>query len=224
VLTVDVPDSVLVNDELPAIPPIFGWTESLVPLSGPSNGVVSFDPVGSYTPNPGFVGTDMFSYTVNPVISTADVDSAGVPLQATVTIFVTNAPPAARPDSYTTPQDTTLLVPPPGVFANDFDTDGDPLSIDSILTPPSHGSLTLSFSSGGITYVPDPGFVGTDTFVYLLHDSFAVTSSDVTRSGLGSSANGHHRGDRFGANNDTEDDINAGADTAPRSDRDDRTR
>jgi P-type conjugative transfer protein TrbJ len=36
---------------------------------------------------------------------------------------------------------------------------------DGILTPPSHGAASDDFGTGVITYRPNPGFVGTDTFV-----------------------------------------------------------
>jgi hypothetical protein len=74
------------------------------------------------------------------------------------------------------------------VLTNDFDTDGDPLSIDSILTDTTHGALTLDLATGAFTYVPNAGFVGTDSFVYLLHDDFAFTKSDVSGAGEDSSA------------------------------------
>ncbi len=198
VLTVNAAEGVLANDTYPST------TFPVVELSGPANGLLLFSADGSftYTPNTDFVGFDSFTYGIfapqNPPTPTlgpasADVTGSGqaggqLLTSATVTIAVTNAPPVAVDDSYSTPQDTTLTIVAPGVLGNDFDSDGDPLSIESILTDTTHGALNLDLASGAFTYVPDEGFVGTDSFVYLLHDEFALTKSDVSGAGVDSSA------------------------------------
>ncbi|MGH2544495.1 MAG: Ig-like domain-containing protein, partial [Ardenticatenaceae bacterium] len=50
-------------------------------------------------------------------------------------------PPVAADDQYTVTRNTPLDVPAPGVLANDFDPDGDPLTalVESF---PAHGDLT----------------------------------------------------------------------------------
>jgi Bacterial Ig domain len=184
VLTADVPVSVLVNDDIPAISPIIGWSASLVPLSGPSNGSVSFDPVGSYiyTPNAGFVGADVFSYTVNPVFATAGVEGAGTLLQTTVTIEVTNELPVPGDDFYSTTQDTVLNVAATGVLANDVSPDLDPFQVNGVALGPTNGTVTLNVD-GSFVYTPNPGFVGADSFIYTLIDSFLVSGADVGSAG-----------------------------------------
>lgn len=67
-------------------------------------------------------------------------------------------------DTYTTPEDTALTVPAPGVLANDTP----PLGTNYqalLVTPPLHGTVTLN-PDGSFTYVPATNFFGTDTFVY----------------------------------------------------------
>src|SRR5439155_1283209 len=58
--------------------------------------------------------------------------------------------PVAVPDSYSTNEDTTVSVPPPGVLANDTDADGDALTA-VLVTGPMHGTLTLN-ANGSFTY------------------------------------------------------------------------
>ncbi len=82
-------------------------------------------------------------------------------------------------DSYTTPQDTPLVVPPIGVVANDniCGTDGLVISTSS----PTHGTLTdFDDSDGGFTYTPDPGYTGTDSFSYVLEDVEGSPTGTVT--------------------------------------------
>ncbi|MGE0758579.1 MAG: Ig-like domain-containing protein [Pirellulaceae bacterium] len=81
-------------------------------LSGPSRGTVSVNNDGSftYTPQPGFFGTDTFQYQA--------FDSAGAASTATVTINVLNTRPWRNPqnaldvsgDGFVTPQDVLLIV------------------------------------------------------------------------------------------------------------------
>ncbi len=80
-----------------------------------------------------------------------------------------NEAPAAASDYYTTPEGETLSVEAPGVLANDEDLEDDPLTA-SLWFSPSNGTLTLN-SDGSFTYVPNPGYRGTDIFGYNACDS-----------------------------------------------------
>jgi hypothetical protein len=76
-----------------------------------------------------------------------------------------NTAPVATNDSATTKQDTAVDI---DVLANDSDTDGDVLTVASV-TDPANGT-TANKGSGIVTYTPDPGFSGTDSFNYTLSD------------------------------------------------------
>ena len=88
--------------------------------SGPSHGVLDLRPDGgyTYTPNPGYVGTDVFRYHPTGLLSTSTTD----------TITITNAAPVATNDVYSATTGVELTVPAPGVLDNDHDPDGDALS------------------------------------------------------------------------------------------------
>jgi fimbrial isopeptide formation D2 family protein len=74
--------------------------------------------------------------------------------------------PVAYDDGYRVLKDTTLFVDAPGVLTYDYDKEGDPLTVDlSTYTQPANGSVTM-YSNGSFTYIPDPGFVGNDSFSY----------------------------------------------------------
>ena len=64
-----------------------------------------------YTPVAGYVGRDIFTYTVT---------SGGISETATVTVDMTNTPPVANPDTSTTPEDSTASG---NVLTNDTDAD-----------------------------------------------------------------------------------------------------
>lgn len=112
-----------------------------------------------YTPNSGFSGVDQFNYTVG--------DATGETTQAIVTITVSasNRQPAANDDIVATSPGTMVNV---AVLANDVDPDGDNLQLTSV-SMPEHGSIT-AHPDRSITYQPEAGFAGTDSFGYTIAD------------------------------------------------------
>src|SRR4029077_5856072 len=94
-------------------------------VSGPSHGTLSLGSNGSfsYTPAANYNGGDSFVYQVND--GTADSNLATVSL----TITPVNDAPAATAESYTTAEDTALVVnAASGLLAHATDIDGDALS------------------------------------------------------------------------------------------------
>lgn len=79
-----------------------------------------------------------------------------------------NNVPAATNDSYSTNEDTALVVPAGGVLSNDTDADSDPLTA-AVVTNPSHGTLTLN-ADGSFTYTPVANYNGSDSFTYRAND------------------------------------------------------
>ena len=131
----------------------------------PTNGTVAPTFFGgfTYTPDPGFSGTDSFTYRASD--NALDSNLATV----TITVNAVNQPPVANDDSYATPQDTALTVASPGVLGNDVDPEGHALRI-STFTQPTNGTVAPTFF-GGFTYTPDPSFSGTDSFTYRASDN-----------------------------------------------------
>ncbi|OQX12316.1 MAG: hypothetical protein BWK80_43840 [Desulfobacteraceae bacterium IS3] len=142
---------------------------SLTHISQPANGTVTENEDGTltYIPNPGFSGTDTFTYTVCDITNRCDV--------ATVTVFVENAPPVAEDDSVNTLPGEPVSIP---VLVNDSDPNGDTIVIEEIVTQPKNG--TVSFTENGeVIYTPKPGFSGTDTFEYQISDGKGGTDIAV---------------------------------------------
>ncbi len=128
---------------------------SVTNLTAPAHGSVALNADGTvtYSPNAGFLGTDTFTYTANDGTSDSNV--------ATVTVEVKNTPPVGVDDAASTFKNTPVTI---NVLGNDSDADGDALSVTS-LTAPAHGTAVLN-ADGTITYTPNTGFSGTDTFTY----------------------------------------------------------
>jgi VCBS repeat-containing protein len=76
--------------------------------------------------------------------------------------------PVAVNDVYTAVADQTLEVAASGVLANDTDAEGDALSALQFQGP-NNGTLEMG-PDGSFAYTPNPGFVGTDGFLYQADD------------------------------------------------------
>lgn len=126
----------------------------------------------TYTPPNDFIGTDTFSYTI------CDDDDPKNCSTATVTIEVTDGgDPVAVDDTIEAVEDTvreisTLL---------DNDTIVDEAVLTSIDNSSTNGTVALN-SDGSVTYTPQSGFTGDDTFMYTVcdDDSPANTCSTAT--------------------------------------------
>ena len=118
-----------------------------------------------YTPNPNYYGPDDICIVVCDDGVPTECDTVHIP----VTVFPINDPPVANPDNATTNEDTPVVV---NVLANDSDIDGQLVpSTVAIATPPTNGTVTINGVTGAITYIPNPNFNGTDSFIYQVCDN-----------------------------------------------------
>jgi hypothetical protein len=78
----------------------------------------------------------------------------------------------ASDDTATTIEDQAVSIP---VLANDTDPDSDPLMVTDA-TDPAHGSVAIN-GDGTVTYTPDAGYVGGDSFTYTAGDGRGGTDS-----------------------------------------------
>lgn len=134
----------------------------------PANGtaVLNPDQTITYTPNPGFTGSDAFTYRAS--------DGTDLSNWATVTVTVNDVAdaPLANNDAFEVQEGSTLTVLPPGVLENDSDPDGDTLTA-MLGTNVTGGALTLN-ANGSFNYTPNAGTVS-DSFTYVANDG--VSSS-----------------------------------------------
>jgi VCBS repeat-containing protein len=90
-----------------------------------------------------------------------------------------NDPPVAVDDGpYDAVEDEALVVDSPGVLDNDTDPNGDSLTSVQV-SDPSNGTADLN-DDGSFTYMPDPGYSGSDSFTYHAEDPGGLTSEEAT--------------------------------------------
>ena len=83
-----------------------------------------------------------------------------------------NAAPTAAADTASTTRGTPVALQ---VLSNDSDPDGDPLKVIK-LSAPKNGKA-VSRRNGSLSYTPNTGFVGTDTFNYTIDDGKGHTAT-----------------------------------------------
>ncbi|WP_317148235.1 Ig-like domain-containing protein [Mycobacterium sp. 29Ha] len=142
-------------------------------VSGPAHGTLSTTGDGlTYTPNSGYVGSDSFTYTVSDSV---DPTQKSVPATVVLNVIAYN-PILANADAYSIPFETPTVLTP-GITANDTTDLGHPLGAVTVVKGPAHG--TLSATGGALTYTPDTGYVGSDSFTYTVADSVDPTQKSV---------------------------------------------
>ena len=135
--------------------------------------VLNPDGTTTYTPIPGsitFPGIyyDTLYYTICDVTTVLPNPLCDTAMQiVTIVDSMRNRQPAAPDDYRTTPLNTPIVSI--DVRSNDYDPDGDSLTIPNILTTPLHGTSILN-PDGTVTYIPDSGYVGRDSFRYAICD------------------------------------------------------
>jgi len=133
-------------------------------LSGPVNGLLTFNTNGSftYTPDTNFVGADIFAYRA--------FNSTNTSGPAIVTIDVTNTPPVAINDFTNILEDVAVTITP---LDNDSDVDADPLTIVSVAV--TNGTAMI-LGGTNVVFTPATNFNGTTTIGYTITDGSGGTN------------------------------------------------
>jgi hypothetical protein len=134
--------------------------------NGANGTVVNHGIKVTYTPAPGWAGSDSFTYTVTD--GNDRFDTARVTLTVTAPI---NQPPLAKDDSASTDEDTAVTIAP---LANDSDPDGDAVTVSAV-NQGAHGTVTKTATS--VTYTPEKDWSGIDSFSYSITDGRGGTAA-----------------------------------------------
>lgn len=131
----------------------------VAPLARAGRGTVT------YTPGPGWRGTDTIKYVLT--------DGKGGRVSGSVRVHTPNAAPVALADRITVGAGQSADIV---VTANDSDANGDELTVSAADATGSAGG-TVSRGAGALRYVPAAGFTGTDTFGYTVSDGHGGTDT-----------------------------------------------
>lgn len=152
---------------------------SLVSTTAHGTLVLRPDGTFTYTPAPGFNGTDSFVYRISD--GNGGTDTA----TATISVASVNDAPVAGNDNFTVTEDGQTVI---AVLANDSDPDGDALSITEIdgqvISPGgsvtlASGTVTLN-ANGTLTFVAAPDYTGNANFSYTVSDGSLSVQGRVT--------------------------------------------
>ncbi len=148
--------------------------------SQPTNGTVVIDDNGTpedptddfvrYTPNPGFIGTDSFTYVANDTSVPSEPDSAGT---VTVNVLEVNFPPIIVNDTVNTLEKQGAVIPIATLLSNDRAfLEGQTLSLTSVRTISTEGG-SVRIEGSNVIYTPSPNyFFGPFLFEYTATDDY----------------------------------------------------
>ncbi|MBC7384053.1 MAG: tandem-95 repeat protein [Bacteroidia bacterium] len=130
-------------------------------ITAPKNGIAVLSGINiTYTPNASYIGRDSILYRICDNGSPALCDSAWVIINV-----VNNSAPVAINDNVTILRNTIANI---NVTANDFDPEGDPLTVSTI-TAPKNGTATIVGNM--VRYTSATNFVGLDSLSYTVCDN-----------------------------------------------------
>ncbi len=125
----------------------------------------------TYTPSPASTGADQFTFTVS--------DGVNPPVSAVVSLTI-GARPTANAGSVSTPQDTPASV---SLTGGDLET----CDVTFAFAQPTNGTVSALVNnacagtgpftdSASVTYTPDPGYNGPDSFTFTTNDGTATSA------------------------------------------------
>ncbi|RTE09080.1 Ig-like domain-containing protein [Paenibacillus whitsoniae] len=120
-----------------------------------------------YTPAPGYIGPDSFTFTIT--------DEGGLVSNPAVVNLTVNGSPTASGNTFETSENVSLTEQVVGT-----DPNGDALSYH-IDTQAGHGTVTMdTYGGGAFTYVPTADYAGEDSFTFKVMDEDGLESEPVT--------------------------------------------
>ena len=141
-------------------------------VTTPSSGQLSGQaPNLTYTPNQGFEGLDIFTYTVNDGLADSEVGIVNL------RVGDPNLPPLANPITVNTEINVAVDVTLDGV-----DPEGRALTY-AIAVQPFSGTVTGDGQT--VTYTPESDFQGTDFFSYTVNDGVQDSDAGLVRVRVG---------------------------------------
>ncbi|MDE0723794.1 MAG: Ig-like domain-containing protein, partial [Alphaproteobacteria bacterium] len=164
--------TLLVNDSDPEGDPL-NVTHVRVVSGG---GVATVDAAGNvtYVPATNYNGPVQLEYTIND--GNGGTDTAFV----NITVNPVNDAPVANDDTAATDEDTPITIPNAQILANDFDVDGDTITITGVSMITGSGNAVLN-ADGSVTFTPAPNYHGPVEIEYTIEDEHGATDTAIIR-------------------------------------------
>ncbi len=124
-----------------------------------------------FVPATDFIGTATVTYTIQ------DADGGTSSANIYISVNPQNDAPVAVDDAYTTMMNQSKTI---NLLTNDSDPDGDTITLLSVNTEGSRGTVIDINADGTVTYVPPAFWCGIDTFTYTITDGYLQSTAKVT--------------------------------------------
>jgi hypothetical protein len=155
--------------------------------------VASFHSNGHYTDTSNYFATDhvngsltapagnngVYAYGSGNLFPTSTYNNANYWVDVVfspATAGVNHNPIAADNNGLSATQNTMLSIPASTLLANDSDPDGDPLTVTGA-SGAQHGTAAFNVQTNTVTYTPNAGYTGADSFNYAISDGRGGTAT-----------------------------------------------
>jgi len=127
-----------------------------------------------YTPAANFNGQDSFKFSVSDGIDNSNVATI------TVTVNPVNDPVVCTDVSFNADVGTALTIDVAAdLLSTCTDADNDTITLDSVSQPTQPGSIVTYDGANTVTYTPEAGFSGQDSFTYTVTDGTVFDTRTV---------------------------------------------
>lgn len=168
---VSVTGNVSTNDKVPA-GTLYSTTLTTVSAPTGSSPAITMNSNGSYSFSSATAG--LYVYDVPVCFPNQTTPCAPVKLAISVVNATNNTNnPIANADLASTLVNTSVIV---RSLANDAHSNTGNMLVPatvSVVSQPAHGIAYVNSLNGNVTYIPNPGFIGTDTLTYRVYDNQA---------------------------------------------------
>ncbi|PHR97583.1 MAG: hypothetical protein COA78_27370, partial [Blastopirellula sp.] len=156
--------------------PSFVYSIAALPEHGE---VTDFDPLLgtlTYTPDPNFAGSDTISFVVVDQLAGPNLMLLSDPVDVSITVTGVDDDPIAVSRAMTTREEFSVLI---GLGIDGDDEVTELLTLNLVIAPTDGVLSEFDATTGYAKYLPNPGFVGVDSFTYTLTDATGLNSNVV---------------------------------------------
>ena len=162
----------------PEVTQILTFAIATQPSHGALSGLNSATGAVTYTPSLEFNGMDSFTFTVTDDSSAGSNALTSTPVMVRLTVNPVNDRPVANAQQVVTDEDLAVALTLTG---NDNDAEVTQTLSFTLVAGPSHGTLSgFDSTTGAVTYTPNLGYFGADSFTFTATDDTLAGGAALT--------------------------------------------